>query len=210
MIARAVILATLLLVIGVYSRRAAGAERPVERAALASLPRQIDEWTLAAEPPLDRSVLDVLAVTDYANRVYDSEIGGPVGLYVGYYASQRQGDTIHSPQNCLPGAGWLPVSSRRGFIRERDGNRPVNEYVIQKGLDRQVVLYWYEGRGRIIANEYANKLWLMIDAARLHRSNGALVRVITPARTSGDVARATDAAYRFATALLPHLSRYLP
>lgn len=210
MIARAVTLAMLLLIVGVWARHAAGAEQPVQRAALSSLPNHIGGWTLAAEPPLDPNVLDVLAVSDYTNRVYESGSGVPVGLYVGYYGSQRQGDTIHSPQNCLPGAGWQPISSRRGAVDGPGGEVPVNEYVIQKGLDRQVVLYWYEGRGRIVANEFANKLWLMVDAARLHRSDGALVRIIAPARTGDDVAAATTTAYRFASALLPHLSRYLP
>ena len=95
----------------------------------------------------------------------------PVGLYAGYYRSQRQGDTIHSPQNCLPGAGWRPVSSATINLTSPGGSVPVNQYVIQKGLDQQVVLYWYQGRGRVVANEYANKALLMWDAATLQRTN---------------------------------------
>jgi EpsI family protein len=87
----------------------------------------------------------------------------------------------------------------------------VNRYVIQKGIDRQVVMYWYQGRGRVVANEYANKLWLMLDAARLHRTNGALVRVIAPvSAATGGMAAADTVTTDFARELYPHLSSYLP
>lgn len=210
MIARSLVLAALIAIVGVYGRHAAGAEQTVQRAELSSLPSHLGAWTLADEPALDGSVLDVLGVTDYTNRVYVNEAGVPAGLYVGYYASQRQGDTIHSPQNCLPGAGWQPVSSRRSIVESAGLSAPVNEYVIQKGLDRQVVLYWYEGRGRIVANEYVNKFWLMLDAARLHRSNGSLVRIIVPAASGAELAAAAQTAHQFAVTLLPHLPAYLP
>jgi EpsI family protein len=132
----------------------------------------------------------------------------PIGLYVGYYASQRQGDTIHSPQNCLPGAGWHPVSSAIREIHTGGRTVRVNEYIIEKGTSRQVVLYWYQGRGRVVANEYANKGLLMLDAARLHRTNGGLVRVLAPVSLStADTARDASA---FAAALFSHLDKYLP
>jgi EpsI family protein len=129
-------------------------------------------------------------------------------LYAGFYHSQRQGDTIHSPQNCLPGAGWRPVAS--GTVDLSFGGREVtvNRYVIQKGLDRQVVLYWYQGRGRIVANEYFNKALLMLDAARLHRTSGGLVRLLAPVVTTAEAA--TDELTAFAAALLPYLERHLP
>ena len=103
-----------------------------------------------------------------------------MALYVGYYASQRQGDTIHSPQNCLPGAGWRPVMAERSTIDLGGRTIPVNRFIIQKGMDRQAVLYWYQGRSRVVASELANKAWLMLDAARLRRTDGGLVRLITP------------------------------
>jgi EpsI family protein len=138
--------------------------------------------------------------------------GQPVSLYVGYYASQRQGDTIHSPQNCLPGAGWQPVEGGSAPLDVGGRRLTVNRYVIQKGLDRQVVLYWYQGRGRVIANEYANKFWLMLDAARLHRSDGALVRVVAPVVRSanGSLTAADGAAADFTRAVFSRLSTHLP
>ena len=96
-------------------------------------------------------------VDDYVNRVYVEASGAPVGVYIGYYASQRQGDTMHSPQNCLPGAGWRPIETGYQDLPTGSASSRVNRYVIQKGLDRQVVLYWYQGRGRVVANEYINK-----------------------------------------------------
>jgi len=208
---RAAILALLIATAGVYGTRVAGSERPVTREPLGSLSRNIDGWRAVEDTPLEDDVLSVLGVDDYVNRIY-AHAGAPVvSVYVGYYASQRQGDTIHSPQNCLPGAGWQAVDSGRTTIDAGGTQVPVNRYVIEKGLDRQVVLYWYQGRGRIVANEYANKLWLMVDAARLHRTNGALVRVIAPVTAAtGGIRGADEAAAGFARALFPQLPSYLP
>jgi len=212
MIARATILSAIILAAGWYSGRAAGAEVSAPREALAELPRSIGPWTDSMDVPLDREVREVLGVDDYVNRTYVNASAQPVSLYIGYYASQRQGDSIHSPQNCLPGAGWQPVEGGAVPL-DVDGRRlTVNRYVIQKGLDRQVVLYWYQGRGRVVANEYANKFWLMIDAARLHRSDGALVRVVAPVMRSanGSMAAADEATAGFTRAVFPRLSTFLP
>ena len=126
--------------------------------------------------------------------------------------SQRQGEAIHSPQNCLPGSGWQPVSATRASIASGGAPLPVNRYVVQKGVDRQVVLYWYQGRGRVIANEYLNKLWLMLDQMTRHRSDGALVRIVAPVQGLDERAlvAASTSAEQFARAIQPRLSPYLP
>jgi EpsI family protein len=211
MLIRAAVVSALVLTAGIYGTRVAGSERPVSRDSLGSLTRQLGSWQSMADTPLDDEVLRVLGVDDYVNRVYNRAGAPPVNLYIGYYASQRQGDTIHSPQNCLPGAGWQAVDSGRTSIDVAGSQISVNRYVIEKGIDRQVVLYWYQGRGRVVANEYANKLWLMVDAARLHRTNGALVRVIAPVTAAAGGMSAANAATReFTRELYPHLSGYLP
>ena len=212
MIVRAVILSGLIAAAGWYSTRASGAEAVEARAPLVELPRAVGPWIDSVDTPLAQDVRDVLGVDDYVNRTYVTAAGQPVGLYIGYYASQRQGDTIHSPQNCLPGAGWQPVEGGTVPLDVSGQRLAVNRYVIQKGLDRQIVLYWYQGRGRVIANEYANKFWLMLDAARLHRSDGALVRVVAPVQRSvnGSLAAADAAAGDFARAIFPRLSAHLP
>ena len=151
----------------------------------------------------------MLGVDEYVNRTYVDRAGLPLNLYIGYYSSQRQGSTIHSPQNCLPGSGWQPIESSRIALNADRMTFPVNRYVIQKAMSRQVVYYWYQGRGRIVANDYANKLWLMLDAARLHRTNGSLVRIVVPqsSRLAGDADRV---AAEFSRGIAPRLTAYLP
>jgi EpsI family protein len=178
------------------------------RQPLVELPAALGQWHGREAAPLSDDVLAQLGVDDYINRQYTGASGIPISVYVGYYASQRQGDTIHSPQNCLPGAGWQPVFSDRSDIGGPDAHVPVNRFVIQKGLDRQAVYYWYQGRGRIVANEFANKGWLMLDAARLHRTDGGLVRLMTPVVSSPDAA--FDSLKAFSAVLLPRLSVHLP
>jgi EpsI family protein len=207
MFARAVVVAVLCVTTGAVVERAAIREPYVSRATLGEIPLEIDEWRGHEAAPLPDDVVATLGVDDYVNRRYVRH-GVPVSMYIGYYGDQRSGDTIHSPQNCLPGAGWLPVASGRERITLGSSAVEVMRYEIVKGLDRQVVLYWYHGRGRIVAGEYANKAWLMLDAARYGRSNGGLVRLIRPVVTSTDDARTELVS--FASALLPRLSEYLP
>lgn len=207
MIARSIVVVVLLAATGLYASRATSAEVEIPREPLAALPLSLDGWAGRDASPFADDVVAQLGVDDYINRRYGRD-DASVGLYVGYYHSQRQGDTIHSPQNCLPGAGWRPVASRVASIPAAGRTLHVNEYVIQKGLDRQVVYYWYQGRGRVVANEYANKALLMLDAARLNRTNGGLVRVIAPVTTTAEAAAGDLSA--FVSALFPHLSKHLP
>ena len=210
MMVRAAVLSVLILGAGWYSSRA-GKEVVTSRAPLGSLPRAVGPWTESVDVPLDREVRATLGADDYVNRTYLNAAGQPVSLYVGYYASQRQGDTIHSPQNCLPGAGWQPIEGGPAPLNVQPRGIVVNRYVIQKGIERQIVLYWYQGRGRVVANEYANRFWLMFDAAVRHRSNGALVRVAAPVRSvAGSLEAADAAAAEFTRALFPRLSTSLP
>jgi EpsI family protein len=208
MIGRTLIVLILLAGAGLYSARAGSVEAVVSRVPLASLPLALGDWHGREAAPLADDVLAQLGVDDYVNRQYARAGAPPIGIYVGYYASQRQGDTIHSPQNCLPGAGWIPTETTVTQLPAGDRLVPVNQFVIQKALDRQVVLYWYHGRGRVTANEYANKAFLMLDAAHLHRTNGGLVRLITPVSSSVEAAKSEVAA--FARLLLTQLDRHLP
>lgn len=208
MIARAAFVIALLVGAGLYTARAGSAETVVAREPLASLPHRVSEWTGRESRPFADDVVAQLGVDDYISRNYTRAGSAPIGVYVGYYGSQRQGDTIHSPQNCLPGAGWRPVASGHHSIEAGGRELVVNHYVIQKGLDRQVVLYWYQGRGRVVANEYANKALLMLDAARLHRTNGGLVRLIAPVLTTAEAATLELSA--FAASLFPLLEKHLP
>lgn len=166
--------------------RKAFSEFPLELGAFAGRDREMDE-----------RVLDLLKLTDYVMRVYvptsserpesgafegqTRQSAAPVWLYVGYYGSQRTGATYHSPKNCLPGGGWVfkSIEPVRGVIPD-DPGAEINRVVIEKGFDRQLILYWYQDRGRVVASEYAAKGYLVWDAMTRNRTDGALVRITTP------------------------------
>ena len=207
MLARAVIVALAIVGAGAAVEVASRRQAAAPRSPLATLPREIGEWHGADAVPLADDVVATLGVDDYVNRRYVRG-GLPVAAYIGYYADQRSGDSIHSPRNCLPGAGWEPTASGVVQIPTSAGSVVVSRYEIAKGGDRQIVLYWYQGRGRVVAGEYANKGWLMLDAARVGRSDGGLVRLISPVATSP--AETVRELSTFAALLLPQLSRYLP
>jgi EpsI family protein len=208
MLARVLISLSLVLAAGLFTHRARGAEQPPGRTPLSQLSISIGGWQGYEAPPFADDVIAQLGVDDYINRFYASAAGAPIALYAGYYASQRQGDTIHSPQNCLPGAGWQPIFSDRYQLRNDSESFEVNRVLIAKGQERQAVLYWYQGRQRIVASEFANKGLLMLDAARLRRTDGGLVRLMTPIGTSTDEQFSTLSS--FAAALIPLLWAHIP
>jgi EpsI family protein len=183
-------------------------ERVVPRTPLSGLPHSLGTWK-GEDLPLPPSIVAVLNVSDYANRVYLDQAQMPIQLYIGYYASQRTGDTIHSPRNCLPGSGWEPIAFRLRAIDLEQGRQiVVNEYLIQKELNKQMVFYWYQNRGRTIASEYAAKFWMIADAISHNRTDGALVRVVTPISDGEENARARLVG--FTQALFPQLDGILP
>jgi EpsI family protein len=175
--------------------------------ALSSIPMRLADWHGRAGEPFDDETLAVLGVDDYLTRWYAGADGTVAHVYVGYYRSQGEGDSIHSPRNCLPGTGWHPVSSGEATLATERGTVKVNRYVVQKGLDRQLVLYWYQGRGRTIANEYVNRLYMVTDAVWRGRSDAALVRVSAPVRTS--IEATETRAVALAQTLHPLLERQL-
>jgi EpsI family protein len=175
---------------------------------LRDLPYTIGTWS-GQEQPLSERVLQAVSVSDYTNRVYFGSGNTPVQLYVGYYGSQRTGDTIHSPKNCLPGAGWDLVQSGFATIPVAGGRRiVVNEDVIQQDENKQLVFYWYQGRGRVYASEYAGKFWMVVDAISRNRTDGALVRLITPINDNEASARAR--LVDFTQHLFPQLDEIIP
>ena len=179
------------------------------RQPLKDLPYQIGSWQ-GKEDPLEERIVQAVSVTDYTNREYTSSSAAPVELYIGYYASQRTGDTIHSPKNCLPGAGWDPIQSGYTTIPAGNGTEiTVNEYVIAQGLNKELVFYWYQGRGRVVASEYWGKFWMIHDAITRNRTDGALVRLIAPI-TDNNTAEAKATLVKFTQMIFPHLSEFIP
>ena len=184
---------------------------------LRTLPLSIGRWEGRDGPAFDAQVVAVLGVDEYVSRGYFAPGEPWVSLYVGYYRSQRQGQTMHSPLNCMPGAGWEPVARGRVAVPVAAGGGvgrdrvEVSRLIVQKGLDRQLVLYWYQAHGRVVASEYWGKIYTVVDAIRLNRSDGALVRVIVPIASQDAAAeQATERiALEFVSTLLPVLSPHL-
>ena len=142
---------------------------------------------------LTAAEIDVLGLTTYLSRVFERPDTAGVApewyqLYVGYYDRQTSGKTIHSPRNCLPGSGWEPLTNSVSTIATDAGPVQVNRYLIQNGKRQALVLYWYQGRGRVASNEYRVKWDLVRDAALRRRSEEALVRVMVPIKGSEDAA----------------------
>ena len=195
----------------VFLHSRSSAEVLPPRAPLDAFPAELDDWrsrTVTIEP----EILEILGQGEFLQRLYHRGIEDEVfDVFLAYFPSQRTGSTIHSPKNCLPGAGWSPVESSRVPLTWPDGRTfPVNEYIIARGLDRQVALYWYQAHGRAVASEYWAKFYLVADAIRMNRSDGALVRILTPVRAGESLESARARAHSFANLLLPHLDKHIP
>jgi EpsI family protein len=178
---------------------------------LAQFPLSLAGWT-GSDLQVDQEVRDVLGAGDILSRLYlQDKHTPPVSLFIGYFPSQRTGQTIHSPKNCLPGAGWVFESSATVDLVDAAGkSHRVGEYIISNGEARQFVLYWYQAHGRSVANEYMAKIYMVADAMRLNRTDGALVRVITPIAPREDTAAAKERAEAFTRQLAPLLPRFIP
>lgn len=180
------------------------------RLPVAAFPMQVGKWS-GQDVYIEREVLRILGDGDFLVRLYRAPDTPPVDLFIAYFPTQRTGSTIHSPQNCLPGAGWAPVDFRRMRL-EMPGAPPivVNRYLIEKGTNRQLVLYWYQSNGRFVASEYWAKFYLVADSIRRNRSDGALVRVVTPVQREEDDTSAERRAVEFARLIIPLLDAHIP
>ncbi|MGA2978975.1 MAG: exosortase C-terminal domain/associated protein EpsI [Terriglobales bacterium] len=184
------------------------------RASLNSLPLQIDDWT-GSDETLDQQTLDILGPGEFLVRDYENTSQPQsqpwINLYIAYFPSQKAGDTIHSPNHCLPGAGWVPTSREIVQITRPDGSSlPVNRYVVAKGEDRQLVLYWFQAHGRAVASEYWAKYYLIADSIRMNRSDGALVRLMTPMLNGESPEAAQGRLMKLGSQFLPLLDNYIP
>ncbi len=213
MVTRLLVVTALFLASAGYVGFAMEPERVPLREPLSGMTYDLGEWSGRPAPRLTDEVLAVLGVDEYLNRYYVSPQGAWRGSTSATTRRQREGDTIHSPMNCLPGAGWQPVRTDRVDIGISGRAEPihVNEVVIQKGLDRQLVLYWYQSQGRVVASEYWSKVFMVTDAIRYNRSDAALVRVVTPVGNSATgLDDARERARAFVQVLFPQLDRHLP
>lgn len=207
---RVLIVSALLLVTAGLLQARGRVELQPKAADLESVPFQLGDWQGRPER-ISAEVREVLGNGHFLSRIYTSPVEQPVDLFIAYYSSQRSGDTIHSPKNCLPGSGWTPLESDRVWI-EVAPNRSirVNRYIVAQGMDRQLVMYWYQAHGRVTPSEYAAKFYLVSDSIRMNRSDGGMVRLVTPILPNETLEQSQARAVRFARGLYPMLNNYIP
>jgi EpsI family protein len=186
-------------------------EAKVTRRALQEMPSQVGSWhQVGADQRFDPQTEGVLRADDYLSRNYALPDGRTASFYVGYYASQRTGATYHSPLNCLPGSGWEMDEAASVTIQPANGEPAfeANRYIVQNGDDKQLLIYWYQGRGRKVASEYWGKIYTVVDSVRLRRSDGSMVRVMMPIGRSEEAT--LKAAVDLAAQIAPALPEFVP
>ena len=212
--------ATLLLALAALFLHHRGSTDQVPRSRpLDQMPRELGSWH-GEDQPIAQEALDVLGKGIFLNRVYlpssslpsvDPALQAPVSLFIGYFPTQRTGSTIHSPQNCLPGAGWTFESTGTTDVSAVAGkDTRVGDYVVSNGPAKLEILYWYQTQGKAIANDYRAKFQLMADSIRYNRSDAALVRVITPIQKGESREVARNRAKAFTRNFLPILPAFVP
>ena len=177
---------------------------------LSDFPTKIGTWS-GTVGHFDQKIYTVLGVDDSFLCDYQDPTGRSIGLYIGYYKSQTEGELIHSPKNCMPGAGWNITQSSLEELHlpgTHPGRIKVIKLFLEKGDQRQIVLYWFQSRGRVIASEYLQKIYLAWDAIVKHRTDGSFVRLIAPVRENEE--ETTRYMETFARHLYPILEQYLP
>lgn len=180
------------------------------REMLLSFPRNIGGWS-GQDRGIPDDVRQILGPGDFLDRLYIEPQHYPINLFIAYFPSQRSGNSIHSPKNCLPGSGWsIESSSVTNLPLPDETSVPVNRYVVSKGAERALVLYWYQAHGRVDYSEYRAKFDLVSDSLRLNRTDGALVRILTPIANDESLTTAEMRAVQFADQVWPHLGRYIP
>lgn len=203
-----------------------GDSRPL-RQPLSSFPETLPGWQMISQNVVEKETLDVLKADDVVSRFYArvSQPGlhagmlekrglignAPQELFIAYFSTQQQGQSPHSPKNCLPGAGWQQTEAGEMSIPIPGLEKPIriNKYIISKGQQTSVVLYWYQSHGRVVANEFAAKYYLVSDSMLYHRSDTAIIRVVAPV-VGDNVENALKNATEFVQAVFPAAYQFLP
>jgi EpsI family protein len=204
------LLTALLLGGGVINVWERAGEARVSRQPLKDFPVQLGTWhQTGSDLRFDAETEKTLRADDYLSRNFVSG-GRMASFYVGYYATQRNGATYHSPLNCLPGSGWVMSDAARITIVPAGGGAPfeANRFVVANGKDRALMVYWYQGRGRATSSEYWGKIYTVLDSVRRRRSDGAMVRVMVPVGNSQEEAQ--KSAVEIASLAAANLTDYVP
>lgn len=187
-------------------------EAHVDRKPLKAFPQQVGNWNqVGVDQIMDDETMKVLRASDYLLRDFRRNDGRVANYYVGYYATQSNGASYHSPLNCLPGAGWvLSEPGKVDLTLPGGASFTANKYVIENGNSRSLMVYWYQGRGRAVASEYWGKVYTVIDSVRLRRSDGAMVRITVPMKGTDSESVALESAIDLARATGAVLPEYVP
>jgi EpsI family protein len=176
-----------------------------------TFPKTIGEWT-GKEERFDQAVYDLLGVDDSYLANYSNHEGNGVQIYIGYYESQREGQQIHSPKNCMPGSGWnITETSLEDITLKGDASKKIKviKLLLEKDRQKQVVLYWYQSNGRFISSEYSQRIYMVIDSITRHRTDGSFVRLISPVINDNED-QALKHLKDFTVELIPVLKEYIP
>ena len=187
-------------------------ETPPTREAFVDFPKQIGGWQ-GVPFPLEQQYIDALRFDDYILADYRSDNKQAVNFYAAYYRSQKKGQSAHSPQSCLPGGGWEIASLTQRELPVSHGTMQplrVNRAVIQKGGQKQIVLYWFKQRDRNLTDEYLVKLYLLWDAFSRQRTDGALVRLASLVGPGESESAVDERLQEFAIATGQELMRFVP
>jgi EpsI family protein len=208
--ARLALSAALLLGVLLVLQFRSGGEAVQIRKSFDTFPQAIGVWKEQDSAVFDVDTLRMLKMSDYLMRRYVDPAGHTTWLYMAYWQSQRKGSDIHSPKNCLPAGGWEPVEATRLTIPLGGAAAPitVNSYLIQKDRQMQVVIYWFQAQGTVVAGELEAKIEMVRSAILRNRTDGAIVRLSSP--VAGTVQETTDRLVRYIQTLYPVLSDYLP
>ena len=185
-------------------------ENTPSRLTLSQFPENIGEW-LSQPQIIPPNILDTLQLSDYLNANFKDPAGTTLNLYIAYYDTQRKGVSPHSPRVCIPGGGWkINTLTQAKILVTDDKILPVNRVVIEKDGQKELVYYWFQQRGRSIANEYLMKLYLLYDSIFKNRTDGALVRVTVPIKPDSPIEEQEKKIYRYIKRLQPDLSKFIP
>jgi EpsI family protein len=211
-IAKRLVLLAIVLVSTAGMKSYLGKSRPAPpRQKLEEFPRSVGSFSLATSNRIPDDQQAVLKADDTLLRTYRGPQRHSAELFVAYYEVQRAGESMHSPKNCLPGSGWEPITNDVVTLTSSDGKKSdVNRYIIEKDGYRALVLYWFQSHGRVIASEYWGKFYLVADALRTGRRDGAIVRVVVPLDRRQGEQEATTQGLEFASAVYTELPRFIP
>jgi EpsI family protein len=178
---------------------------------LDGFPKQIGPWNMIQQGVMEQEVKEILRADDYITREYAASPQKEADLFVAFFKSTRAGQTPHSPKNCLPGSGWVwtIADTITMTVPGRAAPIEINRYLVSRGEERSLVLYWYQSRDRVVASEYQAAAFVAWDALRYNRTDTSLVRVVVPVRNGKDDV-ATQTGVGFIQAFFATLRQFFP